>query len=156
MQKYELLYIVPAKHTDDEVTKLAEKISGLLTAAGASISESRQLGKMRLAYPIQHTRYGHYVLVNFEAETPVIIKLNDMLRLSTDILRHLIVKRDPKITKAPRLINFDEITAAATRDEEPMKTMAAPRPVAQPKVENQVIMADLDKKLDEILQEEVR
>ncbi|MBI4457565.1 30S ribosomal protein S6 [Candidatus Uhrbacteria bacterium] len=157
-KQYELLFIIPAKHTDDEVSKLTEKVAAIATSAGAKVVEKHMLGKQKLAYPIQHVRYGHYVLVNFDAETPVVAKLNEMLRLSTDILRHLIVVRDPKITKMPRLINYDEIRV--DRDEETAAPrMSAPAVQAKPsapKVEDKVIMAELDKKLDEILAEEVK
>ncbi|MEK9151835.1 MAG: 30S ribosomal protein S6 [Patescibacteria group bacterium] len=156
-KKYEVLFILPAKHTDDEVTKLTEKVVSIVIAAGGKVIEKHLLGKQKLAYPIQHSRYGHYVLVNFDAETPVVAKLNEMLRLSTDLLRHLIVTRDPKITKMPRLIDYDELKA--DREEEAAPRMAPPtvqaKPV-QPKVEDKVIMAELDKKLDEILAEEVK
>jgi small subunit ribosomal protein S6 len=157
MEKYELLYILPAKYTDAEIKGLAEKIGGIVTGAGGKIAETHDLGRRRLSYPIQHVRQGHYVLVHFEAETPVVGKLNETFRLSTDILRHLIIRRDPHITKIPTLVDHEEIRTE--RDEEgprqmqrraPPPQMVRKAPEAAP-----VTMEDLDKKLDEILTEEV-
>ena len=154
-EKYELLYILPAKYTDSEVASLSEKINGIITAAGAKISETHNMGKRRLAYPIQHTRHGQYVLVYFEADTSVINKLNDTFRLSTDILRHLLILRDPHITKIPQLVDYEEIKTE--RDEEaPRPMQARPQaPVRKAPDATPITMEDLDKKLDEILTEEV-
>lgn len=154
-EKYELLYILPAKYTDSEVATFMEKIGGIITGTGAKISENLNLGKRRLAYPIQHVRQGQYVLVYFEAETPAVAKLNETFRLSTDILRHLIIIRDPHITKVPQLVDYEEIKTE--RDEEAPRQMMAPRPQAPVRKPDAtpITMEDLDKKLDEILTEEV-
>ena len=153
MEKYELLYIIPAKFTDAEIDTLVKKISGLVTNAGATISGTHNLGKRKLAYPIDNVRTGHYVLTFFESETAVAYKLNDVFRLSTDILRHLLTVRDPHITAIPSLI--EEEVRATRDDESPRRPAPAPaRPIA-PATEKPITMEELDKKLDEILTEEI-
>lgn len=155
MEKYELLYIIAAKYTDAEIEGLMEKIKGLVASAGGSVTEMHNLGRRKLAYPIGHVRNGNYVLVYFEAEPEMLAKLNETLRLSADVLRHLTTARSPYLTKIPSFAELTEIRD----DSEPQQRQAARPlpPVQQPVPANQppVTMEELDKKLDEILTEEV-
>jgi|SRR5687768_4694157 len=154
MEKYELLYIIAAKYTDAEIEGLMEKIKGLVTSAGGNVTEMHNLGRRKLAYPIGHVRNGNYVLVYFEAEPASLAKLNEMFRLSADVLRHLVVSRSPYLTKIPSFAELTEIRQEG--DEQPR-----PRPMAPPIQQAPVVpaapvtMEELDKKLDEILTEEV-
>lgn len=151
MEKYELLYILPAKYTEEELKAMTEKIGSLATNAGATITATHDMGKRKLAYPITHVRHGHYILVHFDAEPAVVNKLNEMFRLSTDLLRHLIVKRDPYLTNIPTLIEDER----GVDEERP--AMAAAKPTQAPvAADPSITMEDLDKKLDEILTEEVK
>lgn len=155
MEKYELLYIIAAKYTDAEIVSLMEKIKGMVTSAGGNVSEMHNLGRRKLAYPISHVRNGNYVLAYFEAEPSAVAKMNDMLRLSTDVLRHLITVKSPHLTKIPSFAELTEIRTDEERSERP-RQMAPIRqvlPAAAPAAP--VTMEELDKKLDRILTDEV-
>lgn len=154
MEKYELLLILPAKYTDPELAEMAGKLKGIIAAAGANVAETHDLGRRKLAYPINNVRNGNYFLFFLEAETPVVAKLNEMLRLSTDILRYLLTIRDEKITKIP---SFAEEEMRRERAE----AAPAPRPLPPPpppvplQVKDKITMEELDKKLDEILTDDI-
>jgi small subunit ribosomal protein S6 len=155
MEKYELLYIIAAKYTDSEIEALMEKIKGLVTSAGGSVTEMHNLGRRKLAYPINHVRNGNYVLVYFSAETSVLAKLNETLRLSADVLRHILVTKSQYLTKIP---SFAELTEIRRDDDEtPRPRQMAPiqAPIVVKAAAAPVSMEDLDKKLDQILTEEV-
>jgi len=49
------------------------------------------MGKRRLAYEIKKFRDGHYVLVHFNAEPAVVTELDRVLKISDEVIRHLIV-----------------------------------------------------------------
>ncbi|HTM68817.1 MAG TPA: 30S ribosomal protein S6 [Candidatus Binatia bacterium] len=153
MEKYELLYIIAAKYTDAEIEGLMEKIKGLIASAGGNVTEMHNLGRRKLAYPISHVRNGNYVLVYFEAEPEALAKLNEMLRLSADVLRHLVTSRSPYLNKIPSFAELVEIRGEGDDQPRPrpiQQVVQAPAIPAQP-----VTMEELDKKLDEILTEEV-
>ena len=155
MEKYELLYIIAAKYTDAEIEGLMEKIKGLVTSAGGNVTEMHNLGRRKLAYPISHVRNGNYVLAYFEAEPEMLAKLNETLRLNADVLRHLVTARSPYLTKIP---SFAELTEIRDDSEPQQRQQARPIPpvVQAPAIPAQpVTMEELDKKLDEILTEEV-
>ena len=154
MENYELLYIVPAKYTDAELDSLMEKVKGMVATAGGNVTEMHSLGKRKLAYAIGQVRNGNYVLNYFQAEPASLAKLNDTLRLSTDIVRHLVVVRDKYLVKIPSLV---EVEASRGEDEERTRAVAAPIVRVQAPVvpKDPMSMEELDKKLDEILTEEV-
>lgn len=118
MKNYELLYILPASQTSDEIVKNfddvkkhIEKFGGkmletlldhpFLTKTGMSKEDEPDeikalpAVKRKLAYPIKHERFGFYCLVNFKAEGNEIEDIDEYLRLNPHILRHMITEADP-------------------------------------------------------------
>jgi small subunit ribosomal protein S6 len=95
--KYELLYTLAAKYTEEEIAVVKQTITAELVKLGLSISRNEEIGKIKLGYPMKHVRHGHYVLVVFEAEPAVITKATEYLRLHNEILRHQITRFDPAI-----------------------------------------------------------
>jgi len=118
MNNYELLYILPASMTGEdiaknfeEVKKNVEKLGGkmlttllehpFLTKAGLSKEEESEevknlpVVKRKLAYSINHEKFGFYCLVNFEAEGKKIKDIDEYLRLNNNVLRHIISQEDP-------------------------------------------------------------
>ncbi|MBU0625101.1 30S ribosomal protein S6 [Patescibacteria group bacterium] len=155
MKKYELMYIVPSKYTEAEMDELIKKVAGILETAGAQISETHNMGKRRLAYPIEHHRNGTYTLVHFEAETKSIAKIDEVLRLTSEILRHLIVERDPHLKQLPVFTDTEERRTEEARERQPAAPMIQAKPVSPSAKPESVNIEELDKKLDEILTEEI-
>ena len=52
------------------------------------------MGKRHRRYPIGRHHEGHYVLVEANLERPAITAVERDLRLSEDVLRHLLVRLD--------------------------------------------------------------
>lgn len=94
MTRYELLYIIPATLTDDEVGGVETKVAAVIAKVGATIESTKRLGKFRFAYPIKNQRHGHYVMVMLSAEQAMVAKLDENLRLQNDVLRHLVLRAD--------------------------------------------------------------
>jgi small subunit ribosomal protein S6 len=95
--KYELLYTLPAKYTEGEANGVKANITSELEKLGLSISRNEEIGKIKLGYPMQHVRHGHYVLVVFEAEPASLAKLNEYMRLNNEVLRHQVTHFDPAV-----------------------------------------------------------
>ena len=87
-----------------------------------------------------------------ERARPYAAKLNEMFRLSTDILRHLITTKSPYLTKIP---SFAEVTEIRTDEDRDRPRQAAPVQQAPAVAAAPVTMEELDKKLDQILTDEV-
>lgn len=120
--RYELLYIIPATLTDDEVGGVETKVAAVLTKFGAQVESTKRLGKFRFAYPIAHQRHGHYVLVIFAAETASLAKIEENLRIVTDVMRHLTVRADEAGAEQKfDLVQFTEVNVETKDDRAPRR-----------------------------------
>lgn len=52
MKKYEIMYIINPTILEEGRDAVVEKVTGILTAAGATVAKSEKWGERKLAYPI--------------------------------------------------------------------------------------------------------
>lgn len=160
MKSYELLYIIPSSFTDAEVEEIIKKIETLLNQHSASILRHESLGKIRLAYPIGGHKNGTYVLAHFDVEPAEMAALDGKFKVTSEVTRHLIVERRPGAENARVVIETYQppLTDEGHRRREERRDQ--PRPVVSglsqaPKAtEPTMTMEELDKKLDEILEDD--
>jgi small subunit ribosomal protein S6 len=167
MNTYELLYIIGAQFTDDEIDTVRENVKKVIEKVGGKISRDENLGKIKLAYPIKKMRHGTYILLHVEVESEAVKSLDKEFRLHDDVLRHQIValpesekKRKYKIDSyvAPLSEEAHEKkreTRTPSKPVVPTKTIAPPAPAKIEETSPSMSMEELDKKLDSILEEDV-
>lgn len=109
MRTYELLYIIPATLTDEEVAQTETDILALVQKYGGTTKESRRLGKFKFAYLVKKIRHGYYVLVYFDAEPEIISKINEALRIHERVVRHLILLAEEAGGDTFSLVQFQEV-----------------------------------------------
>ncbi|MDF1496442.1 MAG: 30S ribosomal protein S6 [Patescibacteria group bacterium] len=109
MRTYELLYIIPATLTDEEVAQTETDILSLIQKYGGTTKESRRLGKFKFAYLIKKIRHGYYVLVYFDSEPEIVAKINEALRIHDRVVRHLILLAEEAGGDKFSLVQFQEV-----------------------------------------------
>jgi len=93
MNKYEVMYIVkPAE--DEAVEAVAAKFESLITSNGGTIDKVDRWGKRRLAYEIKDFNEGVYFVVYFTAPASVVAELERVMKITDEILRHMVVKQE--------------------------------------------------------------
>ena len=80
---------------DEELPSAVEKVTRAISEKGGAVNKAEPWGKRRLAYPIKHYLEGNYLLAQFQLEPHLIRDLDAQLKLSDEVLRHLIVKLEP-------------------------------------------------------------
>jgi small subunit ribosomal protein S6 len=154
MSKYELIYILPSTLAETEVPAKVALVTEMLTKHGANIGATVDLGKKKLAYPINKDRYGYYHLNEFMLEPAKIKPLEDDLRLSRQLLRHLITQKEIKSEAQLEKERALKEKLAAKRQREELAA-DAPVPATVPTSETTPISPEeLDKKLEKLLEEE--
>ncbi|MFA4955180.1 MAG: 30S ribosomal protein S6 [Patescibacteria group bacterium] len=108
-REYELLYIISASFTDDEMGAIEGRIKALLEKNGASIISTNRLGKFRLTYPIKKQRHGHYVMLRLNADTQAVSKMEEALRITPEVLRDIFVRADEVGSDKFDLVQFTEV-----------------------------------------------
>ncbi len=94
MNKYELVVIVAPNLTEEEVKATEEKVKAVITDNSGVIDNVDDWGKRRLAYEINDFNEGFYYLVNFSSNPELPKELDRILRISDNVIRHMIVKQD--------------------------------------------------------------
>jgi len=92
LRDYELVVIISPEVTDEEFPVTLDKMNQFITDRGGSITEVNQWGRRKLAYPIGNFMEGNYVLTQFKMEPKQTAELEASLRLTEEILRHLLVR----------------------------------------------------------------
>ncbi len=159
VQHYELLYIIPGTKAEDEVPAMTTAIHELLKNSGATIVKNDFWGKRKLAYEIDHIRFGYYDAIDFDMESTALSPLEQALRLNATVLRSQITKR--KVLSAEQQAAASQLreriaakretakekeVVAMMKDEPAPSTPAADEPTKAP-----VETKQLDEKIDELL-----
>ena len=94
MTKYEIMFIVKADISEDEVKNTVTSFEKVLTGMGAKILESKDLGQKKLAYEINKEVRGYYHLLNVECESKAVKEFDRKALIDERIIRHLIIKEE--------------------------------------------------------------
>ena len=92
LRDYELVFIIRPESGDEDVSATIEKVNRFITEREGTVTEVTQWGRRKLAYPIKNHWEGNYVLTQFKLEPERTGELNESLRASEEILRHLLVR----------------------------------------------------------------
>ncbi len=91
---YEVMYIGTPETADDDITKLNESIEQMITKEGGSVVRTDNMGRRKLAYPINKKTEGHYVLFEIEDSGQTIAELERRMRVNDAVLRYITVRVD--------------------------------------------------------------
>ena len=92
LQEYELVYIVSPEVADESLETRVDNISQFITGKEGVIDGVDKWGRKKLAYPIKHFLEGNYVLTKFKLSPAQCKELDANLRISEEIIRHLLIK----------------------------------------------------------------
>lgn len=151
IRKYELMFVLQPDFTEDEVVVEAKKITDILVKYGAEITQTVDLGKKKLAYPIKKHRYAYYQLVDFSAEGSSIQLINNALRLEPQVLRHMALE---KPEKTPEQIEKEQAMKARLAARRQLAEAGETAKIsAEAVLDENITPEELDKQLNKILDE---
>jgi small subunit ribosomal protein S6 len=90
--EYELVYILNPEMSDEVLETRVNGITQFITGKEGTVDAVDKWGKKKLAYPIKHFQEGNYVLAKFKMNPARCKELEANLRISEDIIRHLLIK----------------------------------------------------------------
>ncbi len=95
MTNYELMFVIDAALDEEKRAAVIETVKEIISADG-SVGEVKEWGVRKLAYPIQKKNEGYYVVAEFEASPELPKELDRRLRISDQVMRHIIINKDEK------------------------------------------------------------
>ena len=94
LRDYELVLIISPEVTDEAFEATLGNLSKSVTESGGTVSNVERWGKRKLAYPLKHFMEANYVLTQLKMSPASGKQLEANLRISEDVLRHLLIKVD--------------------------------------------------------------
>ncbi|QGU00641.1 SSU ribosomal protein S6p [Candidatus Syntrophocurvum alkaliphilum] len=95
MRTYEMMFILRPDLSEEEVTETKERLQNIISQFGGEFeTEAGGWGRKRLAYPIEDYQEGVYVLWYFKGKSETIDELDRIMKISDNILRHIIIRKD--------------------------------------------------------------
>ena len=94
MNKYEIMFIVRAdidEKTQKDTVKSFEKV---LTDMKAKITNSKDMGQKKLAYPINNQLRGNYYVLNVDATAAAVKEFDRKAKIDENILRHIVIREE--------------------------------------------------------------
>jgi small subunit ribosomal protein S6 len=101
-RQYEVVFIVDPT-ADEEVPKLTESFSQIVTDQGGTVVKAETMGKRQLAYEILHHKDGTFVLLEIEGSGREIAELERRMRVNDRELRYITVRVDEDRRRAEKL-----------------------------------------------------
>jgi len=128
---YELGFILNPEVSEEQTRAILERIEQIVSKYDGQVVKVNQWGRRRLAYPIQHHRDGYYVFIDMILTPETVLELDRTLKVSEEVLRHLIKRRDPKAVQKEREEREErEARAVAAAAQAQAAAAAGPEPEA--------------------------
>ena len=146
---YELSFWFSSRLNEEEIEKKFNNLLKQLEKLGALIIFSQSPQLKQLAYPIKKERNAYFGYIQFELSKDLLVHLEEDLRLNDDLVRFMVLGVKPKEKQKAPSITFRK---PIKKEEEKSKTQEATK--KEPQKEKVISLEELDKKLNEILEEE--
>jgi len=99
---YELGFILNPEVSEEQTRAILDRVEQVVANYNGQIVRINQWGRRRLGYPIEHHRDGFYVFIDMILTPETVIELDRTLKVSEEVLRHLVKRRDPKTVQKER------------------------------------------------------
>jgi len=99
-QQYESVVLINATLEDEQIDAIINRIKESITTHGGELIEVDKWGRKRLAYPVQKSKTGYYVVLRFVSDTSLIAIYERGLRLDETVIRYLTIALDKEAIEA--------------------------------------------------------
>ena len=93
MNKYEVLYIISSKVSEENREAMINKFKDVITKENGTIDKLDKWGIKKYQYPINFENEGYYVLVGFTCAPSVIEKLKSLMLVTEGCVRFMFEKK---------------------------------------------------------------
>lgn len=112
MRNYEIMFIVNPNTPEDEIDKINTQLEGVIKSAGGQVGKIEKMGKRRLAYELEKSREGFYVLFSIAANGDIIRECERRLRVTDPVMKYLTVRVDEETRRFEKIRNYRQKRAA--------------------------------------------
>ena len=128
---YELGFILNPEVSEEQTGAILERIEKIVKNYDGQVVKVNQWGRRRLAYPIEHHRDGYYVFIDMILTPETVLELDRTLKVSEEVMRHIVKRRDPKAVQKEREEREARAAAAATQAQASADAASEPEAVVE-------------------------
>lgn len=121
MQEYECAVIYAPGVSSEVLEKSVKKYTDVITSGGGTFTQHDDWGKRGLAYEINYHREGFYHFYKFQGGGDIVSELNRQLRIDENVIRHMIVRDDAKVSPKPEPATAEPTESREANHEETEK-----------------------------------
>ncbi|HZU76504.1 MAG TPA: 30S ribosomal protein S6 [Dehalococcoidia bacterium] len=99
---YDLGIVINPEVGDEQARAIVERVTQTIAANGGQVIRVNAVGRRRLAYPIEHHRDGLYFFFDLTLPPTAVAEIERTLRVNEEIIRHLMLVRDPRLVADQR------------------------------------------------------
>jgi len=130
---YEVMFIVRPDATEEDVDKLIEGFSSVVTHAKGEVTAVEKMGRRRLAYTVRKQNDGLFVLLTVSAEGAVVTELERRLRVTEAVIKFITVRMDEELKRqAKKKALRDSRVKRSAQPTYAAEAPATPAAVAEP------------------------
>jgi small subunit ribosomal protein S6 len=119
MRRYESVWVVNGDLPDEEVKSAIDKFSRIISSQGGTLVGLDEWGRRKLAYKIQGTTRGYYVLADFAGSSETVKELERNYRIDDRIIRYLTTKKADQVNLEALQAEIEAKAKAAAPPAEP-------------------------------------
>ena len=102
-RQYELVYLITPDASEQVINDLHTQVEQIVARFNATLDKTENWGRRKLAYEIGHHREAVYVVETISSTSGDVMKeIARRLRVSDEVIRHLVVRVDDEIRVAER------------------------------------------------------
>ena len=101
MDTYEAMLIVIPELDEEQVENTISRFQTIIGRTGGEVRDVNHWGRRKLEYEIEHRTDGYYVVIEFTTGERTLGELKRIVRVSDDVMRHMIVKLPPTYAHKP-------------------------------------------------------
>jgi len=117
LKRYEVIAIVKSDLSEDDISKIIERIENIIVKRNGIIAKIDKWGKRRLAYEINKQKEGYYFLFDFVGDGPIVAEIERNYKIDDRVLKFISIKKDGALTRE----GIDaEIAAAEAKKTQPV------------------------------------
>ncbi len=138
MRDYELGIVLSPEASEEQTKAILDRVSQVVQTNGGQVVKVNTWGRRRLAYSIERHRDGLYFFLDLSLTPQSVLEVDRNLKVTEEVIRHLIVKRDPKAIAMQRAREAQAAVAAPAEAQAaaaPVETEAQPENLTEETVE---------------------
>jgi len=97
MNTYELTIVIPGNASAQKKKSAGDTVEKLIKVNKGTIKDTKDLGKIELAFPIKKSDSGLFMRYEVELDGEGAKSINNRLRAEEEFIRYLLVKQDSKV-----------------------------------------------------------